>query len=48
VFDVNFSFSVTQGTGTNCSIKYPPTISAIFDYSQLTPTRVRSSHPISN
>jgi hypothetical protein len=47
VFDVNFSFSVTQGTGTDCSIKYPPTISAIFDYDQITPTRVRSNRPAS-
>jgi hypothetical protein len=35
VYDVNFSFSITQGTNTACSIKYPPLgINAIFVYAQ--------------
>lgn len=31
-----FTFSVTQSGNTACSIKYPPTISAIFSYAQKT------------
>jgi hypothetical protein len=29
-----FTFSVTQSDNTACSIKYPPTVSAIFSYAQ--------------
>lgn len=35
VYDVSFSFSVTQSSSTNCSIEYPPTINAIFVYARL-------------
>lgn len=38
VYDVNFTFSVTQGDNTKCSIEYPPEgVSAIFTYNQKTP-----------
>jgi hypothetical protein len=43
VYDVSFSFSVTQSSDTDCTIKYPPTVSAIFTYNQLSPQRKRNS-----
>lgn len=41
-----FSFSVTQTGNTACSIKYPPTVSAIFSYAQKAPRsgRERFAH----
>jgi hypothetical protein len=44
LYDVNYSYSVTQGTGTACSIEYPPSISGLFVYNQITPSRVHSTH----
>jgi hypothetical protein len=46
LYDVNYSYSVTQGTGTACSIEYPPSISGLFVYNQITPSRVRSAQTI--
>lgn len=44
LYDVNYSYSVVQSTGTACSILYPPSISGIFVYNQITPSHVHSTH----
>lgn len=46
VYDVNFTFSVTQSTNTACTIKYPPLgVNAIFVYAQNASGSGHGVHP---